>query len=143
MHKSILLLDDDNDDCTLFQEALYEVDRAAELWTANSFDELMAMLRGPGQPDLIVMDLNMPKLNGIECLARLKATERLKDIPVVIFSTIAQQDAVERVYRNGALHYITKPYTFQVLKQIVARLLSMDLRKKDKRTAREKFLIEL
>jgi CheY-like chemotaxis protein len=103
----------------------------------------MTVLRQPGAnlPDLIVMDLNMPEQNGFECLANIKVAQELKQIPVIIFSTSAQREAIDLVYSRGALHYITKPNAFGALKQIVKWLLTMDLKKPDW-PPREKFLLE-
>ena len=125
--KSILLVDDDDDDCFLFQDALQEVDRTAELKTTSSCDQLLTILNEPGAalPDLIVMDINMPRKNGFECLACLKVTDELKDIPVVIFSTGGQQEAINSVQDRGAMQYIVKPNTFGALKEIVTRLLEI------------------
>lgn len=126
--KSILLLDDDDDDCFLFKDALNEVDDTAELTTTNSCDQLIDLLSEPGAelPDLIVMDLNMPGVNGFECLECLKVTRTLKHIPVVIFSTGAQHETTDRVYDQGAAECIAKPNTFGALKEIVTRLLALD-----------------
>ena len=142
-YNSILLLDDDDDACSLFQDALREVDTTAQLKTTNSCRQLMTVLRQPGAnlPDLIVMDLNMPEQNGFECLANIKVAQELKQIPVIIFSTSAQREAIDLVYSRGALHYIAKPNAFGGLKQIVKWLLTMDLKKPDW-PPREKFLLE-
>ena len=123
--KSILLVDDDDDDCFLFQDALNEVNRNAELRTTSSCDQLMIMLnREADLPDLIVMDLNMPKKNGFECLECLKVTRELKNIPVVIMSTAIQCESNEQIRDRGAARYFTKPNTFEALKEIVAQLLT-------------------
>lgn len=142
-HKSILLLDDDDDDCSLFQDALSEVDSTAELKTINSCHQLLTMLHSPDahHPDLIVMDLNMPRQNGLECLGILKVNQKLKHIPVVILSTSSRQEAMDQVFDRGALHYITKPNAFTMLKQIVLRLLTLDPGK-TKNPSRETFLLE-
>ncbi len=144
-YNTILLLDDDDDDCTLFEDALNEVNSTVELKTANSYGQMMRVLGDPDSelPDLIVMDLNMPAQNGFECLANLKMSEELKHLPVVIFSTSAQREAIDLVYDRGAVLYITKPSTFSELKQIVARLVTLALRGVPCRPARERFLIEL
>lgn len=123
--KSILLVDDDDDDCFLFQDALNEVNSNAELKTTNSCDQLMNMLskQGADLPDLIVMDMNMPKQNGAECLSCLKVARKLKHIPVVILSTSNQRESMEMVFDKGAAQYFTKPDTFAALKKIVGQLL--------------------
>jgi len=142
-HKSIVLVDDDDDDCSLFEEAMFEVDSSAALMTANSCSQLLGQLSDVNAeiPDLIVMDFNMPKQNGFECLAILKENNNLKDVPVIIFSTAAQRETVDLVYKYGAAYYITKPDAFNALKRIVSRILSIDLNNV-KPQAREKFLLE-
>ena len=123
--KSILLVDDDDDDCFLFQDALSEVDDTAELKTTNSCRQLMSMLgaQNADLPDLIVMDFNMPKQNGAECLSCLKVERKLKHIPVVILSTSNDRASIDMVYDRGAASYIVKPNTFEALKDIVTQLL--------------------
>src|SRR5688500_8306614 len=109
--KSIFLADDDADDCTLFKDALKEVCAGTKLTTASDGEELMDILieTVPPPPDVIFIDLNMPRKNGFECLEEIKHSQKLKNIPVVIFSTSSQQDTINKVYDQGAHYYICKP----------------------------------
>jgi CheY-like chemotaxis protein len=127
-NKSIFLADDDADDCMLFEDALREVSNSAELVTVNDGMELMSVLDEtvPPSPDVIFLDLNMPRKNGFECLIEIRGTQRFKDIPVVIFSTSAQEEAITRVYEEGANYYIRKPGSFPKLKTAIKHVLSMD-----------------
>lgn len=127
-NKSIFLADDDEDDCMLFEDALREISTSTELVTVNDGVELMNVLDEtvPPSPDVIFLDLNMPRKNGFECLVEIRGTQRFKDIPVVIFSTSAQEDAITKVYEQGANYYIRKPGSFPELKTAIRLVLGMD-----------------
>ncbi|HEY5825760.1 MAG TPA: response regulator [Cyclobacteriaceae bacterium] len=142
-HKSIFLADDDTDDRILFQDALREVSKDTRLQMANDGLELMDILEEtvPPPPDVIFLDLNMPLKNGFECLADIKRTHKLKNIPVVIFSTSSQQDAIGKVYAQGAHYYICKPSSFEKLKMAISEILSRDLASHLTQPSREEFLL--
>ncbi|MGW1893762.1 response regulator [Streptomyces sp. NPDC002004] len=106
----VLLVEDDAADAMLIQEAL--ITRGSRKLTQVE-DGIAALeyLRAPGaaRPDLIVLDLNMPRMNGRELLAVLKSDERLRSIPVVVLTTSAAPDDVLDAYRRHASAYVTKP----------------------------------
>lgn len=124
--KSIFLADDDQDDVSLFEEALNEISIDARLTTAGDGDEILQLLDSnvPPPPYAIFLDLNMPRKTGFECLKEIKRTSKLKDIPVIILSTAGNQDAIDRTYNDGAHYYIKKPSTFAELKDAIQMVLS-------------------
>lgn len=128
--KLIFLADDDEDDCLLFGDALREVNAHTCLTTAADGFQLMSILHEtvPPPPDVIFLDLNMPRKNGFECLAEIKQVQKLKDIPVIIYSTSAQQKDIEKVYEQGARYYLCKPDSFEELKKAITKVLSIDWR---------------
>jgi two-component system response regulator len=93
--------------------------------------EALAFLRGRegnggmGQPDLILLDLNLPKKNGLEVLTELKASESLRKIPVVMFSTSSAEDDVNGALEGGAKAYITKPSSFDLFVEAVRTAFSL------------------
>ncbi|HET9053992.1 MAG TPA: response regulator, partial [Cyclobacteriaceae bacterium] len=93
------------------------------------------------RPDLILLDLNMPRMNGFECLQEIRKSERLKPIPVVIFSTTSQTQAIDKVYEQGADYYIRKPNTFAMLKEVIERMLEIDWAAHHEQPAKENFLL--
>ncbi len=97
---TVFLADDDADDRLLFEEALMEVSEDVILTMAKNGEQLMQYLNRspPPPPHLIFLDLNMPLKNGFECLEQIKQDEKYKGIPVVIFSTSCQKEAIDRVY---------------------------------------------
>lgn len=145
--KKIFLTDDDADDCLLFSEALQEVagDSQTQLTIASDGVKLMQVLDQtvPPAPEIIFLDLNMPRKNGFECLDEIRNDPKLKDIPVVIFSTSSNKDVVERTYQQGANYYICKPQSYSVLKQTIAFVLSLDNQSLYNRPLREQFVINL
>ncbi len=143
--KTIFLADDDADDCLLFEDALREISQQTLLTTANDGIELMDILetRVPPPPDVIFLDLNMPRKNGFECLTEIKHTEKFKNIPVVIFSTSSQPEAINKVYEQGANYYICKPGSFSKLKLVIQKVLSIDWNQNNYPRNKENFLITL
>jgi len=92
----LLLADDDTDDCTFFREALEELPLTASLTTVNDGVELMRLLSGEltSFPDMLFLDLNMPRKTGYEILSEIKSNDKLKHLPVIILSTSFEHDIV-------------------------------------------------
>lgn len=141
--KNIFLADDDTDDCILFEDALREICNLSQLTTANDGIQLMDLLHSHAVlPDVIFLDLNMPRKNGFECLAEIRERPQLKDIPIVIFSTTAQPEAVKNVYENGANCFVCKPNTFQQLKRTIQHVLSINWGPEQKPLSQEQFIYQ-
>lgn len=128
MEKIFLLIDDDIDDAALFREALSEVDSLVVFHHAANGKEALGKLDvvNPGKPDIIFMDVNMPIMNGWQCLSTLKSAESYKDIPVIIYSTTSYQREVDIAFDLGALCFFTKPRDFKELK-VVLKIISENL----------------
>lgn len=118
---SILFVDDDADDTFLFREVLAEIDSSLLFSSASNGEEALEKLavQEIHLPQLIFMDLNMPRMNGRECLAAIKRSEKLKHIPVIIYTTSSYIKDKEEVLQNGAAFYITKPANYTDLKTIL------------------------
>ncbi len=122
---NILLADDDMDDCTFFKEALEALPLLTLLKMVHDGDQLMHHLTGSsGQlPDVVFLDINMPRKNGMECLTEIKKHPDLKNLPVVMFSTSNSLDKINLLFKNGASVYIHKPSDFRQLKEILSHAL--------------------
>ena len=128
--KNIFLADDDEDDRKFFEDALKKVSIPTQLTLSNDGLELMSNLETviePPPPDIIFLDLNMPRKNGFQCLEEIRSTHKLKNIPVVIFSTTANEDSVNRTYQHGANHYICKPHSFELLVKAIETVLTLEM----------------
>jgi CheY-like chemotaxis protein len=124
---TLVLADDDTDDCIFFKEALDELTYTTHLVTVNDGVALMRLLseRDESLPKAIYLDLNMPLKTGFECLAEIRQTDKLKHVPVIIFSTSFNPDVVKTLRENGATHYIRKPADFSDLKSVISRSLDL------------------
>ncbi len=138
----ILLAEDDPDDCLLFSQAFNEVTNIyLKLAIVNNGVELMNLLSEVTDlPKLIFLDLNMPVKNGFECLHELKENDRLKDIPVIIYSTSGSPKDIERSQHEKAHLYITKPKSFTHLKKIIHKVLVTDFVNNLSQPPKENFL---
>jgi CheY-like chemotaxis protein len=128
---TILMADDDEDDCMLAREALAETRLTNDLYFVRDGEELMDYLYRRGQyaqpnalprPDLILLDLNMPKKDGREALTEIKSDPNLRQIPVVVLTTSKAQDDIYEIYDLGANSFITKPVTFSSLVEMMKTL---------------------
>lgn len=122
------MADDDPDDRELTADALREAHLANELRTVEDGIELLAYLRHTGpyadpatapRPGIILLDLNMPRMDGREALAVIKADPELRQIPVIVMTTSDAEVDIKHAYAVGANSYVTKPVTFT---ELVARV---------------------
>jgi CheY-like chemotaxis protein len=126
--KVCMIVDDDLDDQELFELSLGEVDSSIRLITANNGSDALDYLRGDAvHPEIIFLDLNMPRMNGKECLHHLKSDEMLSDIPVVIFSTSSDPRDKKETISNGAMDFITKPARTSELTKLLTEILSRNI----------------
>jgi len=124
-HLNILLADDDMDDCNFFKHALEELPLSALLTTVHDGQELMNYLDENSEqlPHVVFLDINMPRKNGMECLSEIKRNPKLKEIPVVMFSTSNSWDTINLLFKSGSHVYIHKPSDFAQLKQVIQHAL--------------------
>jgi CheY-like chemotaxis protein len=128
--KNIFLVEDDADDRMFFEDALREVSVPTQLTLSSNGVELMsnlAVLKTYPPPDVIFLDLNMPFKNGFECLKEIRESPKMKDIPVVIFSTAGNKNTVDKTYEQGANYYICKPSSFALLVKAIETVLALDM----------------
>jgi CheY-like chemotaxis protein len=125
---TILIADDDADDRLMAKEALEECRLTNHLDFVEDGVELLNFLRGKGRyaaqgtarrPGLIILDLNMPKMDGREALREIKADPSLRRIPVVVMTTSKAEEDIYRTYDLGVNSFITKPVTFEGLVSVM------------------------
>ena len=142
-HGSILLADDDTDDCAFFEEALGDIVLNTRFTTVHDGEQLMQhLLKDAGVlPDIIFLDLNMPRKNGFECLLEIKQHQILKLLPVIILSTSYEQEVVNLLYQSGAHYFIRKPSLFSKFKKIIHSTLATMAIEKYMRPNKENFVL--
>lgn len=117
----ILLVDDDRDDREFFCDAVCKVSNVSCVALQDGrllFEQLSN--KEIGMPGLIFFDVNMPQMDGWECLALLKQSEDYKEIPVIIYSTNGHEEEISKAKALGAKYFFTKPRDFAVLKQVLS-----------------------
>lgn len=121
--KSTLVVDDSETTRLLIKSAIEEVGDISIFEAPTGFEALKAL---PTQPfDLIIIDINMPDINGFELINFVKNNERYKNIPVIIISTESSEEDKKRGMTLGALSYLTKPFKAEELQDIVKKALSL------------------
>ena len=126
----ILLVEDNPGDARLTIEAFKEGRVTNSLTVINDGADALAYLRREGKysaaklPDLVLLDLNLPKMDGREVLAEVKSDERLRNIPVIVLTTSSAPEDVKRAYGNHANCYITKPVDLDQFLRVVQSIES-------------------
>ena len=124
MYKTILLVDDDADDTELFLEAIGDIDAGITCYNAANGEEALQKLQQAAstKPDIIFLDINMPGMNGWQCLTELKASKLFWQIPVIIYSTSSAQRDRSIAAGLGALGFLTKPADYNELTKTLRML---------------------
>lgn len=122
--KTIYLADDDQDDRFFLCQAIKAANASTEIVEVENGLELINLMRArlDSPASLILMDMNMPKMNGLETITAIRADAMLATIPVVMISTSSNSSLIEKAYEAGADSFITKPSTFEEFNQLGIRL---------------------
>jgi CheY-like chemotaxis protein len=138
----ILFADDDTDDHFFFKRALKEVPFNTHFISVGDGTELMDyLLENIGNlPDILFLDNNMPRKKGYECLADIKRNPKLKDLPVVIYSTYLDDDIADLLYEKGAYYYIRKTAQAE-LKKTLQYIFTLIVEGKFERPTRDRFVL--
>lgn len=135
---NILLADDDIDDRQLFAKALSEVSIPTHLTTVQDGEQLMKYLSENSEnlPDVVFLDLSMPRKTGFECLSEIKENAKFKDIPVIMItislphSPDFEKEVISMLSKLGMQDYIKKTNDFAQLKQVIQDALTLVLKKR-------------
>ena len=142
---NICLADDDEDDRLFFTEAFDELRINTKVQTFNDGVALMDYLNDDDSilPNVLFLDLNMPRKNGVECLLEIKQNEKLNDIAIAIYSTSSSEDHIEETFINGANIYIKKPNDFEELKKILSEIVTINWQYHTSGLNKENFLMRM
>ncbi|GAB3260969.1 response regulator [Larkinella harenae] len=122
-HQVIAVVDDDEDDLYLIQEAFKVCLKEEKVLLASSGVDLLKQLESMRiLPSFLLLDLNMPSMNGFDVLQQLRSDARYNLMPVLIFSTSNSQSDIDRAYEMGANSYVRKPSSFAEYKSVVEDL---------------------
>lgn len=140
---NIFLADDDEDDRFIFKEALKEIQVPTCLFTANDGEQLMTALNAlkGSLPDVLFLDLNMPRKNGFQCLREIRQNRNLRSLRTIIFSTSYESEVIELLFKTGADHYIKKPTEFNELRNVIESVLKI-VQSPNVRHSMERFVLK-
>lgn len=126
--KTFFIVDDDADDQEIFLAAVKKVDESIKCITVDNCEEALRKLKVADAqlPDFIFLDLNMPRINGRQCLVELKKYAHLKHVPVIIYSTSSLKKDIEETAQLGADMFITKPSRFEDLCKALTNVISLE-----------------
>ena len=123
-HLTVLIVDDDDDDKEMFCETVKDISQSYNCLSASNGQEALQLLQNSYPlPDFIFLDLNLPRINGKQCLAQLKKIERLSTIPVIIYTTTRSEEEREKTRELGAVYFLTKPSSLEKLKKEIEFVL--------------------
>jgi len=144
-HITIALADDDEDDRLFFKDAFEELKINTVVSTHCDGEELMNNLHDPETvlPNILFLDLNMPKKNGFECLLEIKKVQKFDDIAIAIYSTSSSEEDIENTFVQGANIYIKKPSEFSTLKKILSEVVTLNWQYHTSGLNKENFLLRM
>lgn len=141
----IVLADDDEDDRMLFTDAFEELKINTKVNTYKDGADLMDYLNGEDAilPEILFLDLNMPKKNGIECLHEIKANPKFSNIAIAIYSTSSSEEHIEETFVSGANIYIKKPNEFSALKKVLSDVVTINWQYQTSGLNKDNFLLRM
>lgn len=116
---NILIVDDDTDDSLILSEAIERILPSYNFHFENDGEDALEFIVRKDPPDLLFLDVNMPKKNGIECLKAIYDLNLLPNTPIIIYSTSNGENDIEQCYNLGAMSYIVKPSSRRELSRLV------------------------
>ena len=141
----IILADDDEDDRLFFTDAFSELKINTKVNTFNDGVELMNYLNSDDAilPQVLFLDLNMPKKYGLECLAEIKSNNKFEDIAIAIYSTSSSEEHIEETFVKGANIYIKKPSDFETLKKVLSDVVAINWQYHTSGLNKDNFLLRM
>ncbi|MBO9199622.1 MULTISPECIES: response regulator [Niastella] len=126
--KTLFIIDDDEDDQLFINEAMKDLNIPFECFYANNGEVALQQLKNEvvPLPDFIFLDLNMPKLNGKECLIEIKKLPRYSSVPLIIYTTSSNHKDKQEIMKLGAHYFLTKPTRISELCNCLTSVFSMD-----------------
>ena len=140
---NILYVDDDADDRQFFAEAIKETGIAYKLSTAVNAMEALELMKAGNRFDVVFMDINMPLMDGKECLRQIKTNENTRDTTVIMLSVTKSEKETEEVYKSGAHYHIVKPYSLINFINSLKIVFAIDWKKKQPIPEKSRFIINL
>jgi PAS domain S-box-containing protein len=136
---NILIVEDDGDDFLLLEEALGDVLHQPQIAHSRDGKDLLQKIDDQAKPDIIFLDLNIPKVNGIDCLKSIRKQDRLNATPVIIYSTSSDVEDIDICYQSGCTLYLIKQTSFKELVKQLKKIFAHERSEEALRKSEEQF----
>ena len=139
----VLIVDDNMVEIILFKEAMKWAEIPAKINMVSDgvqAMQLLAQLDG-NLPDLIFLDINMPRKDGKQCLVEIRNDKKFQNTPVIMFTTTDDPREIDETYKKGANLFVTKPYSIDTLKTLLKKIFSLDWREYLPHPAKDKYVL--
>jgi CheY-like chemotaxis protein len=125
MQRTVIIIDDDRDDLDVMEETLRQIDPATIILAFPYPEEALNLLTKDMiiVPDFIFIDINMPKITGVQCLAHLRTIKEFNHVPIVIYSTTITESVCESLVKDGATYVMQKPPNFHDYQTVLEDIL--------------------
>lgn len=120
----LLLVDDDEEEFELFLSAAKEVVKDIEVLHADGCNEILDLLRDK-KPDIVFLDINMPTVDGIDCLKSIRSLKEYENLPVIMYSTSSNKLSIQQSFDHKANLYVVKSYSYQGLLDVLTEVFSI------------------
>jgi CheY-like chemotaxis protein len=127
MVQRILYADDDDDDGKMLEEAIGIHDPTIKVTVVENGSTLLRFMKTELQPDMVILDLNMPVMGGMECIERIREMTECFNMPIIVYSTSRNKAEIAACFKMGANYYIAKPYSMEQLNKIGQSIAAGDL----------------
>lgn len=124
----VLIAEDDNDDFELFNVALQDLSLSVIISRAENGEILMTLL-DTSEPDILFLDLFLPRKDGKTCLREIRSNKKYDLLPVIVFSSLTDPHSIEFTFREGANLFVIKPASFSELRDVLKRIFSIEWKK--------------
>ena len=126
--EKVLLADDDDDDFELFEEAIRDLNVNVKLSRAENGDILLKLLDAD-IPDILFLDILMPKCDGRDCLQDIRRQRKFDQLPIIVYTSMSDFDSIEFCYRHGSNFYVLKPASYTELVQVLESIFAVNWKK--------------
>lgn len=140
---NILLVEDDSDDILFFQEAVKKLEIVNEVTVVRNCEELFNQFELNRTFDVIFLDINLPLIDGKQCLKKIKISDRFHGVPIIMFTGSSAQMDVEETYESGAHYHVVKPYAHSNYVESLKIVLKHNWKDKQPRPSKENFVVNL
>lgn len=140
---NILLVNDDEDDSFILHEVAQYFSDKIILRNTYPAERMVDKLASGALPDLVLLDLYISKINGLDLLKQIRSHKLLKNLPVIIYSSMQHASVVRKCFEAGATLFVEKPHTYKGIERMLKKIVAMDWDKYKEKTKEHNFILQM